>query len=303
VNALRSVIIRALALSAACVAGCRGEVPLGSWGTKKDASGSGGTTSATPECLAVGEPGPTSPAGAAVSVTVPYTDWEVATPFDSIEIEMRVEIETAMDGFIWTHEVPFAASGTVALLTLQSLGGYQADPPNGPVELTKMTQFWISGPPLAAELGDIPYPDARASRIAEVRGDWWSINAKYDWQPCRPYRLRLAAQESEQGGSTWYAAWITDVESETQTLVGRMLVPDEWGGLSSPTSTWSNRIGWSMLDTCDEIEPVSTLFGAPVTASGPATLLDHRFGALPACSNTRIETFPSAVRQRIGGGP
>jgi hypothetical protein len=164
-----------------------------------------------------------------------------------------------------------------------------------------MTQFWISGPPLAAELGDIQYPDARASRIAEVRGEWWSINAKYDWQPCRPYRLRLAAQESEPGGSTWYAAWVIDVDGETQTLVGRMLVPDAWGGLSSPTSTWSNRIGWSMLDTCDEIEAVSTLFGAPSTTSGLATLREHSFGALPACPNTRIETFDSAVRQRIGG--
>ena len=291
--------ISILAAVAACSVACTGEVPLGSFGEESGAKGGGG---GTPECLAPGEPGPVSPAGSAISVTVPYTDWNVPTPFDSIEIEVRLETETVTDGFVFAHEVPFAA-GPVVLLTFQSLGGYQADPPGGPVVLTKMAQFWISGPPLAAELGDIPYPDARTYLTMEVRGEWWSINARYDWELCRPYRLRLAALSAGTGGSTWYGAWVIDVENATETLLGRMLVPDAWGGLTSPTSTWSNRIGWSSLTSCGDVEPVSVLFGAPTVADGAATLAGHRFGALPACPNTRIEDFDTAVRQRIGGPP
>ena len=289
----------AFAPFAFCAAACTGEVPLGSWGKAAGAKDAG---SGTPECAAAGETVLTSPAGSAVSVTVPYTDWTVPTPYDSIEIEVRLETESMTDGFVWTHEVPFAA-GPVVLLAFQSQGGFQADPPAGPVERAKLAQFWISGPPLAAELGDIPYPNARAYLAQEVRGEWWSINAIYEWEACRPYRLRLAELEPGASGSTWYGAWVIDVVAATETLLGRMLVPDAWGGLTSPTSTWSNRIGWGMLEACEDVEPVSVIFGAPTNPSGAATSWEHRFGALPACPNTRIEDFETAVRQRIGGPP
>jgi hypothetical protein len=311
-----------VSLLVACAAACTDEVPLGSWAKTtqgndagaagggsggagsggsvagKGGGGSGATT--TPECGTEGVPGPVSPQGSAVSVTVPYTDWTVPTPYDSVEVEMRMEVETAADGFVWTHELPFAA-GPVVILAFQSMGGYQADPPNGSVVRTKMAQFWISGPPLEAELGDIAYPDARAYLDMEARSQWWAINARYEWQACRAYRFRFSALAPEPNrAATWYGAWVIDVDAATETSLGRMLVPDAWGGLTSPTTIWSNRFGWRVLDSCDDIEAVSTWFGAPATSSGAGVLLGHRFGALEACANTRIDVLDGAVRQRIG---
>jgi len=126
---------------------------------------------------------------------VPYTDWTVPTAFESIELDMRIETETATDGYVFTFEASFTGSAN-ALIALQALGGYQAEP-NGPVVRTKMAQFWISGPPLAAELGDIVSPDARAFQTFQVGTEWWSIDARYEWQPCRTYRLRLAVESTD----------------------------------------------------------------------------------------------------------
>jgi hypothetical protein len=85
---------------------------------------------------------------------------------------------------------------------------------------------------------------------------------------------------------------------------------DSWAGGETKRQTLSGgsrrplvRFGSVRFGSCDALEPVSTLFGAPVTANGAGTLLEHRFGALEACPNTRIETFANAVRQRIGGEP
>ena len=109
-------------------------------------------------------PGMTATPGAGVGVTITYTDWRWVEPFDSLEWEMRVEVEPADDGYIFAQEFSLEA-GNTGLATLQANGGYQADPPGGATEIEKLVQFWIEGPPLRAELADIAYPDARAALV------------------------------------------------------------------------------------------------------------------------------------------
>ena len=236
-----------------------------------------------------------------LGVTLPYTDWNWPAPFDSIEWDVRIERESVADGYLWAHEVHFAGGATV-LMALQSQGGYQADPPAGPVERTKIVQFWISGPPLEAELVDIPYPDARTFQTAQAGSDWWTINARYDWTVCRAYRLKVLPETSEPGVGVWYGGWIVDTETGTETQIGRMLVPAAWGRLTAPASSWTNRIGWTPLGTCADAEPVAAIFGVPlVDGVRPESVSPtNRFSAPPACPDTRFDDFPDAVRQEVG---
>lgn len=279
-----------------CLAGCNDQVPLGSWGREPGAKGEGAPL---PECFAVGTPGPTTPGGPGVAVTVPFTDWVVPTPYETIEFELRIETETLADGDVWAFEVPFAGGANV-LLSMQSLGGYQADPPAGPVVRTKIAQFWISGPPLEAELADILYPDARAYLSLEAGSQWWTINALYEWQPCRTYRFRLAPDGTEAGRGTWYVGSLVDTVTLDETVLGRMLVPDAQGALTTPVSTWSNRIGWAPLLTCSDIEPASAIFGVPAADGERSPSHSHRFAEPASCDNTRFVDFEGGVRQAIG---
>ncbi|HVR18520.1 MAG TPA: hypothetical protein VMS65_02450 [Polyangiaceae bacterium] len=297
---LRFRPLLSLLIASTCFLGCRDEVPLGSW--SKAPGDAGNTPPTLPECLAsTGELGPVTPGGPTTGVTVPYTDFDWPAPFASIEWEMRVEQEPTTDGTIWANQVAFA-DGSSALVALQARGGFQADPPSGPVVRTKMVQFWISGPPLEAELGDIQYPDARAYQTLQAGSSWWTIDARFDWVTCRAYRLRVEPDTIEPGRGVWYRGLVIDTETAVETLIGRILVPEASGGLTAPTTSFSNRIGWTPLIACADAEPVSVLFGTPLADGARPESLSrtHRFGDPLACADTRFTVFPDAVRQEVG---
>jgi hypothetical protein len=285
-------------LVAAGALGCNDKVALGDFAVDQ-----GQTGGPLPECGATGVAGDPNAAGAGVGVTITYTDWRWAEPFDSLEWELRVEAEPADDGYIFAQEFSLEA-GNTGLATLQANGGYQSDPPGGPTDIVKIVQFWIEGPPLRAELGDIAYPDARTALETQRGVDWWTINARYDWQACRVYRFRLTREEAETTGGRWYAARVLDTESGVETLIGRILTPEAWGRLAAPIRSWINRIGWSPLGSCDAPQAASAIFGVP-TANGGAlepTAKMHRFGT-PLCPTSRFTDFPNAVRQEVGQLP
>jgi hypothetical protein len=115
-------------------------------------------------CAARGTPGPINPAGAAVNPTGIYSNWWWPdTPLTSLEWQLGIETEPS-DGYFWSHQFAFQVEG--GYLGLQMNGGYQADPPGGPVEITKMAVFSIAGPAITAETGDISYPASRPSSDA-----------------------------------------------------------------------------------------------------------------------------------------
>jgi hypothetical protein len=281
-------------LVAAGALGCNDEVSLGDFAGEEQ-----GTGVPLPECGEPGEVVATSQAGG-VGVTITFTDWDWAEPFDSLEWEVRVEVEPTDDGYIYAQEFTLE-NGTTGLATLQANGGYQAEPPTGPTVRTKIAQFWIEGPPIRAELGSIAFPDARVSVETQVGVQWLTINARYDWQACRAYRFTVTREEAEPSGGRWYAARIRDAETGAETLIGRILTPEAWGRLAAPTRSWTNRIGWGPVGTCAVPEATSVIFGAPVANGGTLEPSSRtpRF-AMPLCPSSRITDFPSAVRQEVG---
>lgn len=239
------------------------------------------------------------------AVTVPYSSWNWSFPLDALEWDVVVETEPERDGYFWSHEFRFVG-GVVGFVGLQGRGLYRATSDLIPVT-TDMVVFWIGASPLEAELGDIPYPDSRALPITEKGIVWSTIHAIYDWEPCRRYRLRVARQSVAASGEVWYGAWIEDVESATQTHLGRFLVPAIWGRLDGTTSVWSNRIGYGELTSCLDPEPMSAFFSVPrgLTAAGdwvkPSSLAPRNdFDRVLRCPSSRFTTFTNGVRQEIG---
>jgi len=260
-----------------------------------------GSFSATGRLCGVdAQPGEPNRAGSTIDVTIPYTDWTWPSPFNSLEWDLVVESESRQDGYMWNHQFAFTG-GAVGFLGLQARGGYQADPPDGPIELTNMVVFWVSSSPRRAELGDVPYPDARTALQLDRGLEWWTIHVKYPFKACRPYHLTVALESTDASGDLWYGAWIRDPASAAQTFLGRILVPAAWGPLRPSTSMWTNRIGYSKLASCESAEPASAAFGFP-TANGGAlvpTAQTNRFASVLACGSSRFTALPGAVRQEM----
>jgi hypothetical protein len=163
-----------------------------------------------------------------------------------------------------------------------------------------MVVFWISAP-LGAELGDVAYPDAR-TYFKTDGGEWWTIHARYDFETCRVYRLRVGRQSADASGNVWYGAWIRDTVTNAETFVGRILVPASWGQLAAATSMFSNRIGYAPLTTCGSPEPASARFGVPSANAGSVRPSSHvnRFAEPRQCPTSRFTELAGSVRHEIG---
>jgi hypothetical protein len=312
------------------VAACSADVPIGSWlghtaaveggnagassggeagrgeGGRVGSNGDGGDGGDGGEGALVcgnplGIPGPLNSKGEGIGVTIPYTDWTWPQPLDELEWNLTVESTIHTDGYFWAHQFSFSG-GAVGFVGLQERGGYQADPPDGLVDITNMVVFWISSSPLRAELGDFPYPEARTYLKLDSGAAWWTIHVRYKWQPCRSYRLRIGRESVADSGDIWYGAWIADSEIGSESFLGRILVPASFGQLGATTSTWSNRIGYSVLSSCGSPESVSAVFGIPSGNGGTTRPSSHsnRFMEPPLCPTSRITELPNGVRQELG---
>jgi hypothetical protein len=220
-------------------------------------------------------------------------------------MEWNVTIETDYEasGYYYAYQFSFT-EGQTGFFGLQAGGGYQSDPPNSSIDFTKIAVFWIAAPaPIRAELGDIPYPDARTYLQNELGTTWWTIHARYDWQPCRSYRLRIGPESRDESGAVWFGAWIYDPVTELETFIGRMLLPESWGLLSPFTSQRTIPIiRLPGPSSCDEPNSSSVLFSEPRANAGLVlpSLRNHRFASPPRCATSRFTDFEYAVRHELG---
>src|SRR5690606_26750163 len=135
-------------------------------------------------------------------------------------------------------------------------------------QFTKIAVFWLSGPPLAAELGDIAYPEARVAPQNASGVSYMTIHARFDWQACRTYRFRLGPAGVEADGTTWYGAWIEDLDSAEETFLGRMLLPADSGPLAPYSMSRTLAIEFGDPTSCSVPAYGSALFGTPRTSEG-----------------------------------
>lgn len=256
---------------------------------------------AIPACAENLGAGLLSSRSAEIRGTETATDWSLTEPVSELEwtitIEQDVPPETTEVAYYWHNQFSFVP-GVAGRFGLQTRGLYQ-ETPTGPSVATKMAVFWLSGPPLAAELGDIPFPDARAFEMSAAGLRWQTIHAKFDWQVCHTYRFRIGIESTEPDGTTWYGAWITDETTTQVTFLGRMLVPADTGLLSSFSSSRTIPISYSAR-TCADMRHVSAIFGAPSSTTQTASLVANHFMPPSGCARSIIGNFQQAVRHELG---
>lgn len=313
---------------ASALSGCQDEFPLGSWGgratngqggTEPSAGGAGGTSGAgammraDPTCGEVGVPGPVNAPGplttmgqSNIGTTNLYTDWSWPAPADSLEWDLLPENDPPHDGYYWAHQFSFV-NGLTGFFGLQAHGGFQLPPttqdPTPTVDFTKMAVFWIGGSTLPAELGDVPFPNARVLVVSGRGTEWTTVHAKYEWSACTAYRLRIAKDGTEPNGNVWYGAWIEDRSTLVLTKVGRIAVPPDWGQFSRLSTTLTTRIDDKppAVTTCDQPEPASAIFGTPSGNEGQLWPVGSpRFQSPLRCPSSRFTDLPEGVRHEIG---
>lgn len=324
-----------LALALAASTACHEEVPLGAWEPSPVSGGGGGgvtsisssISSATdagpgqggdtgtsagsiglPACREMKDPGPMNEPGIVFGATETATDWTWPEPMTSIQWDLMVEeeIERASptapptSGYYWAHQFSFL-EGIVGWLGIQAEGGYQPDPSEELI-FTKIAVFWLSGPPLSAELGTIAYPDARVAPQTAAGVSYMTIHALFDWQACRTYRFKLGSAGVEADGATWYGAWIEDLDSGEETFLGRMLLPADSGPLAPYSMSRTLAIEFGQPTSCAVPAYSSALFGIPRTGeNGVQALLEaNRFDVPLRCPSSRFTQFESAVRHELG---
>jgi hypothetical protein len=257
-----------------------------------------------PACNELGTAGDPSPLGPILAPTETSTDWTWSTTADSIQWDLMIEQEVEQPtptspGYYWAQQFSFV-QGVTGIIGLQAGGKYQADPPDGDVEWTKMAVFWLSGPPIDRDLGDIPYPDARAYNQPAVGLNWTTIHAKFEWEACHVYRMRFAPERTDAGGDTWYGAWITDRTTAKTTLIGRMLVPSDAGQISPYSISRTSPI-LREATTCEASPRASAVFGRPTAADGSRAHArrGHRFTTPSGCRRSGFVDFEDAVRHEM----
>lgn len=241
----------------------------------------------------------------ALVVTETSTDWSLPEPTTGMEWTLTIDNDVpqvpATVGYYWHNQFSFVP-GIAGRIGLQTLGYY--DPGGGmPTEFTHMAVFWLSGPPLDALLGEIPFPDARVASERAVGLEWTTIHAKFDVQPCHTYRFKVDIHSTDADGNMWYGAWITDETSGVMKFLGRMLLPKDSGLLSTLSSSRTSPIRFSPT-SCDQLYSSAAVFGAPVSATGQQAQLvaDHFFQPF-GCRKTLIADYDGAVRHEMSVPP
>jgi len=260
-----------------------------------------------PACGAVGNPGELNSPGLDVAGTETWTDWNWGTPRESVTWDLMIEQDvpprlpgtSPIGGYYWHQQFSFA-QGVAGRFGLQTEGIYQSDPPDSLADFTKIAVLWLSGPPLDGELGTIPYPDARVAPTAGAGTNWLTIHARFDWEECNVYRFKFGPDEVDDDGNVWYAARIDNMTTGDETLLGRMLLPPDVGALSPYSASRTSPFDFGVA-SCDELAPVSAIFGPPrfEDESDFATATMNRFSD-EACSGSRFTLFEQAVRHEAG---
>jgi hypothetical protein len=272
-------------------------------------SGNGGSSGSSSAliCNTPGVPGAPNQPGGSVGTTDIISDFVWPAPMDSLEWDLLVERELERDGYYWMNQVSFTGDGTLGYFGMQERGGYylRPDPAPADVEFTKMVVFWVSSPgvteadlPDVAELGDIQEPDGRA--LPDPSGNFITIHAKFDWEYCTRYRLRLSLESI--AGDLWIGGFILDVDADVETFFGRIKLPAEAGQFVPFNSLRTTRVDRLPLpETCPEFEHTSALFGLP-TANLGTMVPDSRTTHFPfttRCGTSRYTLLENAIRHEL----
>jgi hypothetical protein len=98
----------------------------------------------------------------------------------------------------------------------------------------------------------------------------------------------------------WWSAVVSDLAVGTETVIGRIRVPDAWrqlGGLSVTATRYRD----GPVARCDALAPSRVAFKEPTANAGRVQPLRHENHLGPGtCDNSRVGDVRGGVRHEIG---
>lgn len=221
-----------------------------------------------------------------------YTDWywppsptvsrTIAAGYSSFEHAFVPETDPGPDStYFWAHQFKLV-EGEGGYLGLQTRGD-RADGSRG-----KTAIFSVWGALGAEGPGTVRFTG---------EGEGWSCRIPYEWQAGRIYRLYLYSSEA-----SWWEASVLDEETEVESWIGAIRVPDGWRGLDAWSVMWTEYYGQPVGD-CADLAHSRVVFGTPI-ADGAVTPQgsNNRIGDQGTCANSRVEGVDGGVLHQMGTG-
>ena len=217
-----------------------------------------------------------------------YTEWHWPGPpaasgrrgFPDFEHTLVVELDPGpRSTYFWSHQFGLV-DGEGGYLGLQTTGNRV----DGSVGKTAIFSVWKA---LEAE--------GPATMAFEGEGEGYSCRIPYEWEAGRPYRLRVAT-----AAPSWWEATVADEATGESTLIGRVRVAPQWGGLGSWSVMWTEFFGGA-ISRCSDLPHSRVLFGTPTADAG--TVIPGpgvpRLGT-GTCDNSRVEPTEDGWRHEMG---
>lgn len=100
----------------------------------------------------------------------------------------------------------------------------------------------------------------------EGEGEGYSCRAEYNWIAGRPYILKVY-----QVSSDWWRAQITDTVTGRVTALGRINVPQDWGGLGDWSVSWTEHF-IDREPQCADLPYSRVRWGVPISTGATGTV-------------------------------
>jgi len=204
-----------------------------------------------------------------VSATAPGTYVELYWPFDknyNFDIDLKVTDTPELDtGLFWSHQFAFVG-GSGGYLGLQIVGS------------TKKAIFSIWN----------ALAGSSECQVFTHEGSGWMCLIDYDWKVGFNYRLRLWVLNKDPAGNEWWLGTINDYSINSDTVIGRILVPSSFGWLSSWSVTW---IEYFVYSTCD-VPYTRAIFSYPFARNGAGDHAPEKAKATygtSSCQNSNVK--------------
>lgn len=192
--------------------------------------------------------------------------------YDEMTWTVRPETDPTPDGYFWSHQVALAG-GPAAYAGVQTVGSE----PTGKIAIFSVWDALAAeGEVFAAPFGG--------------EGEGWSVRVPFEWAPGETYTLSIERADAAAG--TWWKATIDG------TAIGRIRVPDGWGGLAETSIMWTERYA-GPLSTCADIRHASAVFGTPSSRGvEPRTHRNHL--SMPVgCPGSSVADVIDAGRRSV----
>jgi hypothetical protein len=216
--------------------------------------------------------------------------WPDLGPQGAYNLDFMLTINNEAPEYYWAHQFYFK-NGDGGYMGLQTSARF-----NGTRTKVAIFSIWNAKSAEGAANG--------MSEAFGHEGSGYSCRIPYNWQQGVQYRVRLWKIEDNSNGDSWWGAWVTDMRTQKDDFIGKILVPASWSGLKPVSINFVEY--WGMQDgkrhNCSEIPYTNSLFSFPSMNDGTINPLNAAYKAYGECESiARTGTVTSRSYQAITG--